>query len=132
MFYIIFLVVFFAIIIGMTIYSDKTSKKETVISVKKSSDLWKVVDEWAKSEGFDLKASDNNEKLYQKGKNIISSPCFVKVEEKSDEVILTGWMFVNYYVVSTKIAFDDTGFMGKAIRIKRMKGLEKLKSAIQG
>lgn len=132
MFYGSFLVVFFAIIIGMTVYSDKTSKKETVINVKRGSELWNKVDEWAKSEGFDLKADDNNVKLYQKGKNIISSPCFVKVEEKSDEVILTGWMFVNYYVVSAKIAFDDPGFMGKAIRIKRMKALQKLESAIQG
>ena len=39
-------------------------------------------------------------------------------------------MFVNYFIVSTEIAYDEPGYMGRVIRKKRMQSMENLRDAI--
>lgn len=123
-------ILFFAIMVIMVLYAKKRYKKETIMTVSSDENLWKVVDEWAAREGFTKRSSSDNECLYQKGKNIISAPCYIQVQKSGENVDIKGWMFVNYFVVSTEIAYDEPGFLGKVIRKKRMVSMENLRDAI--
>ena len=125
-----YMVLFFFIMAVMVLYAKKRYKKETLMTVSSNDNLWEITDEWAVREGFTKRSENDNERLYQKGKNIISAPCYIQVEKIGENVDIKGWMFVNYFIVSTEIAYDEPGYMGRVIRKKRMQSMENLRDAI--
>ena len=117
---VIFVIAFVLSIIVMVAYANKNYKKETLKTIGNNEKVWEITDKWAAKEEYILKSEEGNERLYQKGKNIISAPCYVQIEKLTDSINIKGWLFMNYGFASAKIAFDEPGFMGKAVRRKRM------------
>jgi len=63
----------------------------TVRDFKVPTDIWKFVDDWAQTEGFEL-AANGDRKLYKKQFGKLSPASWVEIREREGDVHLEAWV----------------------------------------
>jgi hypothetical protein len=70
----------------------------TTKSFSYNTDIWPVVDNWAKENSYRMKENSGSTRLYQKGRGFLVAPMMLKLTQQNGEVTLTAWIRVNTLV----------------------------------
>ena len=70
----------------------------TTLRFNSDGDIWSIVDKWAGENGYVLKESVGDEKLYQKGIGFLVAPMMLKVVQRNREAVIEAWVRANLFV----------------------------------
>lgn len=66
--------------------------QRTIRDFKSTRDVWEIIDTWAKTEKFTLIESEDNRRLYQKGRNVMDYPILLEVSQTDATTHIETWV----------------------------------------
>lgn len=72
--------------------------KRTILDFEYDGDLWAVVDQWAQGNGYKLKASAGDKRVYQRGVGFWVAPQMLQLEKNGNQVHLEAWIRAGLFV----------------------------------
>ncbi len=97
--------------------------RRTVRDFTVSTDVWPILETWARESGCRLKKSTETTHLYQKGPGILFTPMMVQLTQAADKVHLEAWIAISFllrsywlFLMPSEIELEASGFWGFFVR----------------
>ena len=99
--------------------------ERTTLQFRTTGDVWAIVEQWARENGYKQKESVGHEKLYQK--QVLIIPLMLKIRSEGLETNLEAWIRFNLYlrmclgfILPAETGIDSRAFWGGiAVKIAR-------------
>jgi hypothetical protein len=66
--------------------------KRTTCTFTSGKDVWQIINAWAESEQFTLIESQDNRRLYQKGRNVMDYPVLLEISQSNGKFHMETWV----------------------------------------
>jgi hypothetical protein len=76
----------------------RTSNERTILDIPVDGDPWPIVEAWAPGAGFQLKQSNGNRRLYQKGSGFWVAPMMLELVLDGPKLTLSAWVHATLFV----------------------------------
>jgi hypothetical protein len=77
--------------------------QRTRLSFPQSGNIWPQVEQWAGSNGFNLRSSSVAERLYQKGTGFLVAPMMLSIGQTDSKVVMEAWVRCNIFIRITSL-----------------------------
>ncbi len=84
---------------------------------RSAGDIWPVVNKWAGENGYKLKQSAGQERVFQKGIGFLVAPMMLKVKQENQETIIEAWIRANlfvriscFFILPAEMGIESGGF----------------------
>jgi hypothetical protein len=91
--------------------------KRTILDFDYQGDLWPVVDDWARANGYKQKAAAGETRVYQRGIGFWVAPQMLHLEKRNGQVHLEAWIraglfvrFLSLFILPAEIHIGPGGF----------------------
>ncbi len=91
--------------------------ERTTLRFRATGDIWAVVEQWARENGYKQKESVGHERLYQK--RLLVVPLMLRVRSEDQETYLEAWIRFNLYfrmwwlfILPAETGIDSRAFWG--------------------
>ena len=115
-------------LVSLIMMVDRAKKKRprAVATFEDSGELWPAIEAWCQKNGYKLREGNGDQRLYQRGSGIWQAAGRVAASRQGNTWKLEGFLFIQAFVSSAELAFDETGPLAKLPREHRKKEFNQL------
>ncbi|MGH8026709.1 MAG: hypothetical protein ACREO0_08275 [Pseudoxanthomonas sp.] len=100
----------------MALIAKNSGKPNDQVNFSSDQDVFSKVDAWAQANGYRLVRNEGDSRVYQKGKNFLTSPMFLEVHRQGQDYAFKSYVQVNGLIIKGDMALTGDGFMAKLPR----------------